>query len=202
MEVETNALGMGTGSTQLTATVTPDTATNKAVTWSSDNSKIKVDENGVVSYSKGILDRLPASANITATSVDNPAVSDTIRVTFTEAAVHVTGVTLGQSELAVNEGSTAQLTANVQPGDATVKDVTWVSSDPAVATVDANGLVTGVAPGDAVITVTTVDGGFTAQCAVSVRADKAALNDLIKRLKLRLLSLQQRKRQFWPMQKQ
>lgn len=189
VEVETNGIGMGTGSTQLTATVTPDTATNKAVTWSSDNSKIKVDENGVVSYSKGILDRLPASANITAASVDNPAVSDTVCVTFIKAPTHVTGVTLGQSELAVNEGSTAQLTADVQPGDATVKDVTWVSSDPAVATVDANGLVTGVAPGDAVINVTTVDGGFTARCAVSVRADKAALNDLIEKVEAKAAEL-------------
>lgn len=182
VEVDTTA-GFGKGSVQLSATVTPDTATNKAVTWSSDSSKIKVDENGIVTYNvRPLVSPLPASANITATSVDNPAVSDTIRVTFTEAAVHVTGVTLGQSELAVNEGSTAQLTANVQPGDATVKDVTWVSSNPSVATVDANGLVTGLVPGDAVITVTTVDGSFTAQCAVSVRADKTALNGLSEKV--------------------
>lgn len=182
VEVETTA-GFGNGSTQLTATVTPDTATNKAVTWSSDNKNITVDANGVVSYNVMPLIRpLPASANITATSVDNPAVSDTIRVTFTEAAVHVTGVALDQSDLALNEGSTSQLTANVQPGDATVKDVTWVSSDPAVATVDANGLVTGIAPGDAIITVTTKDGGFTSQCTVSVRADKSELNALIQKV--------------------
>lgn len=188
VEVDTTA-GFGKGSTQLTATVTPDTATNKAVTWSSDNSDIKVDENGIVTYDVTWSNRLPASANITAASVDNPAVSDTVRVTFIKAPTHVTGVTLGQSKLAVNEGSTAQLTADVQPGDATVKDVTWVSSDPAVATVDANGLVTGVAPGDAVITVTTVDGGFTAQCVVSVRADKAALNGLIEKVEAKAAEL-------------
>lgn len=49
VEVETTA-GFGTGSTQLTATLSPETAINKAVTWTSDNDKIKVDENGVVSY--------------------------------------------------------------------------------------------------------------------------------------------------------
>lgn len=178
-EVETT-LGFGSGSTQLTATLTPETATNKDVTWTSDNDKITVDENGVVSYSVSPLIRpLPASATITATSVDNPAVSDSIVVTFTEAAVHVTGVTLDRNAVSMTEGGSDKLTANVQPGDATIKDVTWASSDPAVVTVDASGNLVAVAPGDAVITVTTVDGNFTATCNVSVRADKTALNELI-----------------------
>ena len=60
-----------------------------------------------------------------------------------------------------------------------MKDVTWSSSAPEVVTVDAAGNLTAVAPGDSVITVTTADGGFIAQCTVSVRADKTALNDLI-----------------------
>lgn len=191
VEVETTA-GFGNGSTQLTTTIAPDTATNKAVTWSSDNKNITVDANGVVSYNVMPLIRpLPASANITATSVDNPAVSDTVRVTFIKAHTHVTGVTLNQSKLALREAETAQLTANVQPGDATTKDVAWASSDPAVVTVDANGKLTAIAPGDAVITVTTVDGGFTAQCAVSVRADKTALSDLIAKVENMELSAEE-----------
>lgn len=179
VEVQTTA-GFGTGTTQLTATVAPSTAINQAVTWTSDNANITVDENGVVTYNAVPLVRpLPASANITATSVDNPAVSDTIRVTFTQAAVHVTGVTLDRNSVSMTEGSTDKLTANVQPDDATDKSVTWTSSDPAVVSVDASGNLTAVAPGDAVITVTTLDGNFTATCTVSVRADKTALNDLI-----------------------
>lgn len=176
VEVNTTA-GIGSGSTQLTATFTPDTATNKAINWTSDNSKVKVDANGVVSYS-GLLWN-PVSATITATSVDNPAVSDSIKVTFAQAAVHVTGVTLDRNSVSMTEGSTDKLTANVQPDDATDKSVTWTSSDPAVVSVDASGNLTAVAPGDAVITVTTLDGNFTATCTVSVRADKTALNDLI-----------------------
>lgn len=179
VEVETTA-GFGTGSTQLTATLSPETAINKAVTWTSDNDKIKVDENGVVSYNvMPLIQTLPASATITATSVDNPAVSDSITVTFTKATVHVTGVTLDRASVSMAEGATDKLTANIQPGDATVKDVTWSSSAPEVVTVDAAGNLTAVAPGDSVITVTTADGGFIAQCTVSVRADKTALNDLI-----------------------
>lgn len=179
VEVETTA-GFGTGSTQLTATLSPETAINKAVTWTSDNDKIKVDENGVVSYNvMPLIQTLPASATITATSVDNPAVSDSITVTFTKATVHVTGVTLDRASVSMAEGATDKLTANIQPSDATVKDVTWSSSAPEVVTVDAAGNLTAVAPGDSVITVTTADGGFIAQCTVSVRADKTALNDLI-----------------------
>lgn len=179
VEVETTA-GFGTGSTQLTATLSPETAINKAVTWTSDNDKIKVDENGVVSYNvMPLIQTLPASATITATSVDNPAVSDSITVTFTKATVHVTGVTLDRASVSMAEGATDKLTANIQPSDATVKDVAWSSSAPEVVTVDAAGNLTAVAPGDSVITVTTADGGFIAQCTVSVRADKTALNDLI-----------------------
>lgn len=82
----------------------------------------------------------------------------------------------------MTEGATDKLTANIQPGDATVKDVTWSSSVPEVVTVDAAGNLKAVAPGDSVITVTTADGGFTAQCTVSVRADKTALNALIAKV--------------------
>lgn len=60
------------------------------------------------------------------------------------------------------------LTAAAEPDNATDKTVTWTSSDPAVATVDANGKVTAVAAGSATITATTADGGFTDTCEVTV----------------------------------
>ncbi|MEW5816013.1 MAG: Ig-like domain-containing protein [Spirochaetota bacterium] len=66
------------------------------------------------------------------------------------------------------KGSTRQLTATVSPANATNPAVTWASSDIAKATVSTSGLVTGVTAGTAAITVTTVDGGFTATCAVTV----------------------------------
>jgi GH43 family beta-xylosidase/uncharacterized protein YjdB len=85
--------------------------------------------------------------------------------------IHVTGVSLNQTtaQLYTNHGaSTVQLTAHVEPAGAANKTVAWSSSKPAVATVDGNGLVTVHAPGTAVITVTTEDGGFTASCIVTV----------------------------------
>ena len=83
----------------------------------------------------------------------------------------VTGVTLNTETLELFTGGSATLTATVEPSDAANQNVTWASSDPSVATVDAAGKVTAVAPGTATITVTTADGGFTATCTVTVRPD-------------------------------
>lgn len=80
----------------------------------------------------------------------------------------VTGVTLNKTSIILNEGSTTTLVATVTPNDATNKDVTWSSSNTSVATVNSSGKVTAKSSGNAVITVTTDDGGFTATCNVKV----------------------------------
>ena len=82
-------------------------------------------------------------------------------------SVAVTGVTLDQATLELNAGATGTLVATVAPEDATDPSVTWSSDNEAVATV-VDGVVTAVAEGTATITVTTVDGGFTATCDVTV----------------------------------
>ena len=82
--------------------------------------------------------------------------------------VAVTGVTLSHSELTVDRNGTAQLTAAVEPANAANQKVTWRSGAPAVAQVNRSGLVTGVAEGTALITVTTDDGAFMAKCTVTV----------------------------------
>lgn len=84
------------------------------------------------------------------------------------STVSVTGVSLSKSTTVINAGSTCQLTVTVDPASAADRAVTWSSSDNAVATVSSTGLVTGVAPGVATITVTTADGGKTAACTVTV----------------------------------
>lgn len=68
------------------------------------------------------------------------------------------------------EGETYQYTATIEPSDATVKDVTWASSNEAVATVDENGLVTALKAGNTVITCTTKDGGHNAISTFTVLA--------------------------------
>lgn len=82
----------------------------------------------------------------------------------------VTGVTIKPATTSVKVGATSQLTPTVAPADADDQSVTYESSDTGIATVDANGLVTGIADGKANITVKTVDGGFTATAAATVTA--------------------------------
>lgn len=84
----------------------------------------------------------------------------------------VTGITLDKSTLALAPGKTATLAATVAPQTAANKEVRWTSSNTNVATVDATGKVTAAGNGTAVITASTVDGGFTAQCTVTVLEDK------------------------------
>ena len=85
-----------------------------------------------------------------------------------EDTIHVTGVALTPPTTEMTPGGTLTLTATVLPDDATNKTISWTSNALTVATVNDNGLVTAVAPGTAVITVTTQDGNKTAACTVTV----------------------------------
>ena len=85
--------------------------------------------------------------------------------------VHVTGVTLDQSDLSMTAGGeTTRLVAMVLPDNAADKSVTWSSNNESVATVSSTGVVTPLSAGSATITVTTDDGSFTAACNVTVTA--------------------------------
>ena len=162
------------GSETLKATIAPANATNKYVTWkSSDPAVATVDANGkVTAKSLGMAD-------ITVTTKDG-GYTATCRVGVVRRPggdVSVTGVTLNKTATTIAVGASETLTATVVPGDAYNKNVTWTSSDPAVATVDASGKVTGVAKGTATITVTTENGGYTATCAVEVADIKNGNHD-------------------------
>ncbi len=82
--------------------------------------------------------------------------------------VYATGVTLNRTTGSISNTGTLQLTATVAPSNATYKNITWTSSNTAVATVSSAGLVTGVSGGTATITAKTVDGNKTATCAITV----------------------------------
>lgn len=82
--------------------------------------------------------------------------------------IRVTGVSLYKSDVKIFVNDEEKLTVNVIPSDAENLSVTWTSSNEAVATVNSDGLVAAIGVGNAVITATTVDGGFTAECTVTV----------------------------------
>ena len=147
----------------LTVTYTPaDANTGKALTWKSDNTAVAiVDANGVV---KGIA---AGTANITATSTTNPAITATCAVTV--QAVAVTGVSLNKTSINLQVGGSETLTTTVTPANATNKEIIWNTSDGSIATIN-NGKVTAVSAGKTTITATTVDGNKTATCTVTVTA--------------------------------
>lgn len=95
--------------------------------------------------------------------------SKSVTITSASTTVAVTGVSLNKSSATLNVGDTTTLTATVAPSNATNKNVTWTSSNTAVATVS-NGVVTAKKAGTATITVKTADGNKTATCSVTVKA--------------------------------
>lgn len=91
-----------------------------------------------------------------------------VRPVYGAPTVSVIGVSLDKTSLLMAVGDTQTLNATVTPSNATYKTVTWSSSNPSVATVSSSGVVTGISAGNATVTVTTIDGGKTATCSVTV----------------------------------
>ena len=153
------------GTQQLTATVSPSDASNKAVTWKSGNTSVAtVSDTGLVTA------KATGTATITVTTVDGgkTATSTITVVANPPTTTPVTGVSVSPSSVSLEIGDTKYLTATVSPSDASNKAVTWKSGNSSVATVSDTGLVTAKATGTATITVTTVDGGKTATSTITV----------------------------------
>ena len=148
----------------LTATVRPDNADNRKVTWSSDKTEI------ATVGGAGRVTAVKAGEAVVTVTTEDGGKTATCKVTVKAKAVNVTEVTLDRTELTLTEGETETLTATVRPDNADNKKVTWSSDKTEIATVDGAGKVTAVKPGEAVVTVTTEDGGKTATCKVTVKA--------------------------------
>lgn len=148
------------GTSTLTATVIPSGA-SKSVRWTSGDATI-----ASVSSSGKVTGKKAGTTTIFVTTVDGGYVAS-CEVTVTAKTVKATGVALSKSVLSLSVGSTSYLYATVRPTGAN-KSVRWTTSDPSVATVSSSGKVTGVKTGTATIIATTVDGGYTASCRVTV----------------------------------
>ncbi|MBQ7258010.1 MAG: Ig-like domain-containing protein, partial [Abditibacteriota bacterium] len=149
-------------SNTLTATVKPDYVPNKKVAWSSSNTSV-----ATVSSSGKVTAKGAGTATITCKSNDS-GVKGTCKVTVKDI-VKVTRVTLNKTSITLNKGKSTTLTATVSPDNAKNKNVTWSSSDTAIATVSSTGKVTAKAAGNTTITVKTEDGGYKATCKVTVK---------------------------------
>ncbi len=143
---------------KLTATVTPEDADDVTVTWTSSKESVAtVAEDGTVTAVA------TGEATITVTTTDG-GFTDTCKVTVTNPA---TGITLNKDATTIEKGKTEKLTATVTPSDADDLTVTWTSSDNEVATVSADGTVTGVKGGVATVTAKDASGN-KATCEVTV----------------------------------
>ena len=148
---------------ELKATVEPANATNKGVIFSSSNTNVAVVSNDglVTAVNNG-------TAIITVTSKENSSIIAKCSVKVGKP-VMVTDVTVQPAELKLKTDGTYQLSVSVLPSNADERGVTFESSNTAVATVSASGLVTAKGPGTATITVTAKDGsGKKATCTITV----------------------------------
>ncbi|MBO5654499.1 MAG: Ig domain-containing protein [Clostridia bacterium] len=149
------------GSTKETAIIIyPTLASNKNVTYkSNDESICTIDENGVITgvhFGETI---------VSVTTEDGGKVA---KMNVRVKADIPYSVTLSYDELTMIEGSVFQLEATVDAPVAVIKDVVYASSDTSIVKVDASGKLTAISEGTATITVTTVSGGLTDFCVVTV----------------------------------
>lgn len=147
------------------ASIAPFNASDTNVVWSSSDPSV-----ATVSTSAQLQAKIEAkskgSATITATTVDGNFIA-AIEITVRDVALE--GIALNPIRIQLPMNISYTLTPTFKPAGATNRNVVWKSDNPSVASVDANGKVTTLAPGQATISVTTEEGGFTAACSITVK---------------------------------
>ena len=142
-------------------------ATNKNINWTSNNEEVATVSNGVIT---GIAE---GTATITVKTIDGNY-TDTCTVTVTEETISenisATTTEIDKTQITLKTGETESLFATVFPKNATNQNIEWISDNEEVATVS-NGVITGIAEGNAIITAKTVDGEYTKTCTVTVTED-------------------------------
>ena len=166
--LSTNSISMLVGeSKDIRCTVSPSTATDKSVSWSSSNTSV-----ATVAYNSSVCTvkaKAVGSTTITARTSNGKTATCTVTVT---AVIQPTGVSINKSSVSLKVGESTSLTATVSPSNATNKNVTWSSSNTSVATVNSSGIVAAVSKGKTTITVSTSN-GKTASCAITVSEQEA-----------------------------
>ena len=164
----TLTLYAGEEAEQLTATLKPE-GTEATIRWTSSNqTAATVSQDGKVT---------PLAAGVTVVTAAAGDYRASCIVTVQPKRVRVTGIRFDEPTHTLMMGSTVTLQPIIAPDDATVKNLTWVSSDEQTATVSRTGIVTALSVGETTITATTVDGGYSAETKIIVTA-AAQLGDV------------------------
>ena len=155
----------------LTTTISPTTASNTAVNWSSSNKNVAtVSSKGVIT-AKG-----KGTCTITCTAADGYGAKTTCEVTVKQ---QVTEISLSETTVSLWVGDTKTITATASPTTANNTNVTWSSSDKNVATVSSKGVITAKGEGSCSITCTAADGyGTTSICKVNVTQQPTSIEEL------------------------
>ena len=155
------------GTLRLLPTFDPVDFTDEVVWKSSDTNVATVDSTGLVRAVSG------GTATIS-------VVSGNLRASCTVTVLQpVTSISLNKSSVTLDAGSTFTLTASIYPGNASNKAVTWSSSDPSVAAVTQDGVITALKKGTATITCVAQDGsGVSGRCAVTVPNNVITVTDV------------------------
>ena len=168
LDCYTLTLYAGEEAEQLTATLKPE-GTEATIRWTSSNqTAATVSQDGKVT---------PLSAGVTVVTAAAGDYRASCIVTVQPKRVRVTGIRFDEPTHTLMMGSTVTLQPIIAPDDATVKNLTWVSSDEQTATVSRTGIVTALSVGETTITATTVDGGYSAEIKIIVTA-AAQLDDV------------------------
>lgn len=174
-----SAVGLNGKTIQLKAVEEPLQSVYTSCEWKSSNENITVDENGLVQNSTNIQ-TLNNAAKITCTLTNalGDSYSASVYVTFTRTGV--TGISFADEKVMGAPSNTVTLTPVVTPNSAGVKDCAYTSSNPEIATVDENGVVTFISQGEATIIATTIDGGYSATIQAFTTWDTSALKSAIE----------------------
>lgn len=147
---------------RLSAQIAPENADNQKVTWNSSDANVAaVDSEGNVTA------KAAGTAAITVTTEDG-GYTASCEVAVRKPVISVTGVTLDKSKVTMKIGDSVRLNADVEPANATNRNIIWSHDHGTGVMVDIYGNVTAVGTGENIITVTTEDGRYTASCVVTV----------------------------------
>lgn len=151
---------------QLETTILPTDAPNQEVTWNSSNTSV-----AMVSASGKVVALAEGWTNITASTTDGSNLSASCLIHVVPPTILATSLTFDSANMELVQGDNATLTPTLLPANVSTKALEWTSSDESIATVDAEGAVTAIKIGNAVITATTTDGtALSASCNVRVKS--------------------------------
>lgn len=172
-------------SQQISAIVTPSNASDTSLTWTSTDSSVAVVDSFGVASGVGA-----GMAKIIAKSVYGPA--GEAQLTINRPYVKVDSIVLTPSSAKLGQTEFLKVTAHIRPDDATSRVLSWTSSNPDVATVDQTGMITGIAPGNCIVTVSATTDKISTELRVEVTKRMIPVSNVELEPKVKTIDINER----------